>query len=869
MNRLFFIYIISIFFSVSCTKDTIEWPGPSIESRPWTRWWWMGNAADRENVSRELREMCQAGIGGVELTSIYGVKGEEQRFIEYLSPEFTEILKYTLEEAKNLGMGVDIPPGSGWRCGGPFVPEEKGLWSLQMNKFEVEKGVEWILPSGIERPSAVLFKGSDGSRVVLGPDDKFRPQTSGVVYVAGRIKNRDKVKRASKGGEGWAIDTFDEDITKWYLDEWDKRLGIGKGLIRCYFHDSFEYTGDFTYNFNQEFKSRRGYDIANYLDVLAEDCSDKEIVARVKSDYRETLSDLVLESFINPMTEWARKNLSMNRNQAHGSPGNILDLYAACDIPETEIYGSISHGKPNIYVNKFASSAAHVTGQKLISSESFTWLNEHWKVTTSDMVRATNRFLLAGINHMFFHGTCYSPEDADWPGWLFYASSQINNRNPLWRELPALFKYIERCQSVMQASKPQSDILIYWPYFDVAASEGKLFNHLGVHSDSIWLKKQPVGKLSEILTDAGYTFDYISDKQLSDCITEDGNIVTSGGAMYKAIVIPKTDYIPVSTLDHCQKLISEGGQVFFDKSLPESVPGLHNLKEREKILDKIKSELNKEKLTGNVSELLKISGILGESSLAEQGFYHTKMMLDGNIWYMIFNCSENMTDKYVSLNSGSKHYILLSPFTGEISLAEKNKNGVRIQLGAEEIVFVMCSDKDSGIRPHIYYDKNSDKKEIKGIWKISFAEGGPVIPGDISTAVLNSWTVMGDEETARFAGTARYTIEFDMENEQEAAFLDLGDVRDCARVTVNGKEAGTLLGPDYKVRIDNIIKGKNILEVEVTNVAANRIRDMDKKGIPWKKFYDINFISLGVGLFDASDWEIREAGLLGPVTIRF
>jgi hypothetical protein len=128
---------------------------------------------------------------------------------------------------------------------------------------------------------------------------------------------------------------------------------------------------------------------------------------------------------------------------------------------------------------------------------------------------------------------------------------------------------------------------------------------------------------------------------------------------------------------------------------------------------------------------------------------------------------------------------------------------------------------------------------------------------------------MGDEETARFAGTARYTIEFDMENEQEAAFLDLGDVRDCARVTVNGKEAGTLLGPDYKVRIDNIIKGKNILEVEVTNVAANRIRDMDKKGIPWKKFYDINFISLGVGLFDASDWEIREAGLLGPVTIRF
>jgi hypothetical protein len=124
--------ITALMLFLSCQNDSVSWPESTVESKPWTRWWWPGNAVDRENISRELQEMAAAGIGGVEITSIYGVQGEEQRDIEYLSPEFSEILKFTVGEAKRLGMGADIPPGSGWRCGGPFVPEEKGLWSLKM-----------------------------------------------------------------------------------------------------------------------------------------------------------------------------------------------------------------------------------------------------------------------------------------------------------------------------------------------------------------------------------------------------------------------------------------------------------------------------------------------------------------------------------------------------------------------------------------------------------------------------------------------------------------------------------------------------------------------------------------------------------------
>ena len=97
--------------------------------------------------------------------------------------------------------------------------------------------------------------------------------------------------------------------------------------------------------------------------------------------------------------------------------------------------------------------------------------------------------------------------------------------------------------------------------------------------------------------------------------------------------------------------------------------------------------------------------------------------------------------------------------------------------------------------------------------------------------------------------------------------LEFENVKDCARVRLNGKTLGTLLGPAFAVRADNLKTGKNLLEVEVTNVAANRIRDLDIRGVNWKKFYDINFISIESSVFDASGWDVKEAGLWGKVKI--
>src|SRR5205085_614068 len=145
--------------------------------------------------------------------------------------------------------------------------------------------------------------------------------------------------------------------------------------IGAYFHDSFEYTGDATPVLFDEFQRRREYDLARELPALVGK-GEADHVARVKSDYRQTIDELLLENFLIPLATWSHAHGSLVREQAHGSPGNLLDLYAASDIPETEIFGPLAGTDADPLVNKFASSAAHVAHRRFASAEAFTWLGE-------------------------------------------------------------------------------------------------------------------------------------------------------------------------------------------------------------------------------------------------------------------------------------------------------------------------------------------------------------------------------------------------------------------------------------------------------------------------------------------------------------
>jgi hypothetical protein len=158
---------------------------------------------------------------------------------------------------------------------------------------------------------------------------------------------------------------------------------------------------------------------------------------------------------------------------------------------------------------------------------------------------------------------------------------------------------------------------------------------------------------------------------------------------------------------------------------------------------------------------------------------------------------------------------------------------------------------------------------IEGNWNIEFIKGGPELPAAIVTGTLKSWTELGGAEAQRFAGTARYRIAFDAPAQNvDSWMLNLGDVRESARVRLNGQDVATAWSLPFELRLDGVVKpGRNDLEIEVTNVAANRIRDMDRRGVPWKIMREINFVDIRYQPLDASNWPLELSGLLGPIEL--
>src|SRR5690606_20522942 len=229
------------------------------------------------------------------------------------------------------------------------------------------------------------------------------------------------------------------------------------------------------------------------------------------------------------------------KNQAHGSPGNLIDLYAAVDIPEVETFGSsffpipglrrdsadIRNVDPDPIMLKFASSAAAITGKRLVSSETFTWLTEHFKTALSQCKPEVEQAFLAGVNHVFYHGITYSPEDVAWPGWLFYASVNFVPDNSWWPHLQGLNQYIERVQSVVQAGKPDNELLLYWPVFDNWDDPKGDLMQFTVHNIDKWLHPTPFYEEATRLQQHGYAVDFISDDLLSRASVSGGLIQPS------------------------------------------------------------------------------------------------------------------------------------------------------------------------------------------------------------------------------------------------------------------------------------------------------------------------------------------------------
>lgn len=916
------------------TSTEPGWPAITGETKPWSRWWWMGSSVNPGDLKAAMEAYAQAGLGGLEITPIYGVRGQESHFVSFLSPEWVKLFQFTLQEGQRLNLGIDLAMASGWPFGGPWVTPEDACKNMEFRTFTLKEGEQ--LKEKVTAIQEPLMRSVSGKKpgfpalkypISANADslqkwafDQVRfprpmplqtlmayPESGEILDLTGKV-NTDgtlewiapagnwkliavfegfhgkMVERAGPGGEGDVIDHFSSRAIDHYLDHF---TGVLKGQdisgLRAWFNDSYEVDdargeADFTPLLFDEFLKRRGYDLRRYLPaLLGEDTPENN--SRVLSDYRETISDLILENYTIRWQQWAAKGGKIIRNQAHGAPANILDLYAAADIPETE-------GEDIVKV-KTASSVAHITGKKLASSESATWLKDHFQASLADVKQAVDLFLLAGINHIFYHGTTFSPQDAPWPGWLFYAAVHFGPTNSFWDDFSTMNRYVTRAQSFLQAGKPDNDILLYYPIYDEYAVKGR--SRL-VHFDGS-ARGSSLRQTAMDLYNNGYAFDYISDRQISRLEEESGKIHSAGNT-WQTLVLPPLKLIPEETL---RKIVSlaENGATILMENFPKDVPGMGRIEERRKTFQSLKERLNFEPLpsglqmaktgkgrilTGKMSEMLKFAAIPVEPMFA-RGLHCIRRADGKTTTYFIANRGSEAVDGWVTLGKPLVSAVVYNPMNGRFGLTRVKNYGttgeVYLQLVPGESCLVQIFPEPVKAGEYPFLQIAGEKIPVKGPWKLTFLKGGPVLPGQVQIKESILWNDLEGETYKAFSGSATYQTSFPKPTAKADFYrLSLGEVYHSARISLNGKYLQTLISAPFTIDLPaSVFKKENRLEITVSNLMGNRIADMERKGEPYKIFYNINFPAKegqnrgADGLFTAIGWLPQKSGLAGPVTL--
>ena len=880
-----------------------DWYEEATVNRPFVRWWWHGSAVDPAGLTYNLEEFARQGLGGVEITPIFGVQGNEANDIPYLSEKWMSMLRHVSEENKRLGLQTEMNNGTGWPFGGPQVTEAESARKLVIRKWDVAAGKKVdgkIVPEDArQRRVATVEKimAVNGDRRI-DITDRLKKDTTlnwkapkggnWEVYALFAGRTFQKVKRAAPGGEGYVVNHYDSTAVKKYLDRFDKAFSGNQDIFpKVLFNDSYEvYGSDWTEGLFDKFAEDHGYRLEQYLPEFADTKNQTELRGRIVRDYRYTLGKILKENFTDVWTRWAHSHGAQIRNQSHGSPANIIDLYAVVDIPECESFGRSELDIPGLHptgpfrhsdadpaVLKFASSGAHLAGKPLVSAETLTWLTEHFHTSLSLAKPEIDQMMAAGVNHIFFHGAPYSPKGAAFPGWLFYASVNMSPTNTIWKDADGLFKYITRCQAFLTAGNPDSDVLLYFPIDDLWQRQDGIYMMFDIHSMD---KKMPeVKQMVRELVNAGLDPDYLSDALAQDLeVGSNGSIVSKGGNVYKALIVPPVNFMPVETLETLKRLKEQGGNVIFTGHLPKDVPGLGNLEERRNRLKALESEMATP--AKDLQAAIRMTGARPEP-LRERGVSLLRRTneVDGHNYFLAL-LSGNAIDGWETLATPAESVMIFDPLTGKKGMARTRKgiNGnteIYLQVEPGQSLLLKTFPGKVDAEDWAYYKKAGDPYVINKGWSIEFVESEPSIEGVFKTDTLTAWTNLPVDAAKVNTGTARYSVDFTLPDGVSADewLLDLGDLRESARVYVNGAEAGTVWSVPFAIEIGKLLKpGVNHLDIDVTNLPANRIADYDRKGKKWKIFKDANVASVtNSKVVDFSEWETVPAGLNSKVSL--
>ncbi len=880
------------------------------------RWWWFGPAATKPEITRELEQMKSAGIGGVEVANLYPLALDDPATgfhnTPYLSAEHLDALRWANEEARRLGLRIDITLCSGWPYGGPEIPVTQAAGKLRVETVPVAGGEtrvqEPYIDQGEELISAFLISGSSAPKAfastsetpqpvdppvtgwyTLAPDSQ--PRTL-LVFISSRTGMM--VKRPSVGAEGFVLDHYDRAALETHL------RFVGEPLLSAFgdhppyaiFSDSLEdYASDWTPALLAEFQKRRGYDLRPHLPALVMNAGPG--TAAVRHDWGRTLTELANENYLEPLRAWAQEHHTLLRSQTYGFPPVTLSSNRYADLIEGE-------GKATFLMwrefsdTRWAASAGHLFHRPVISSETWTWLDSPaFRATPLDMKAEADLHFLQGINQLVGHGWPYSPPSAGEPGWRMYAAAVFNAHNPWFFAMHDLTACLQRVSFALRQGQPANDVALLLPNDDVwsnfivrperrrSPTSAAGFDESGSNVTIDESMGHYLGQhvIAQIL-DAGFNLDFI-----------DADAIDSVGIPYRVLVLPDVDRVPVATYEKILDFARKGGIVIATKRVPATAPGLMHAEEDSSHLKQLSAELfhsniataqfleDETQLGAALKKLARPDMVLTPPA-PQIGFIHRK--LAGGDLYFVANTSNQPAKTTAAFRDAAAHAETWDAFTGQV-IGVADPHSIDLDLAPYESKLIFFSD---AAEPGASTPKRPESvlEDLSGPWKVAFGETG--IAENIDR--LASWA--DDVKTKYFSGVATYEKSFELDPGKLGAdakiLLDFGQasprplpsppgqnnmkayldapVREAAEVFVNGQQAGVVWRPPYRIDVTRFVhEGSNGLRIVVGNTAINELAG---KALPdyrllWDR-YGMRFVPQNM-----ENLHPLPSGLLGPVTL--
>ena len=707
---------------------------------------------------------------------------------------------------------------------------------------------------------------------MLQPDGTLSwqvPKGSWTIMRFGCRNNGAVTRPAPMQGLGFEADKMDTAALNAHLDAYVGKilshLGSNAGLKTLHM-DSWEVgSQNWTPLFRTEFIKRRGYDPLPFYPVYAGYIiQSRETSERFLWDLRQTANELILERHALAVKHYShRRDLKLSIEPYDMNPTADLDLGAIADIPMCEFW-SKGYGFNTTFSCIEATSIAHVSGEPVVQAESFTADDrEAWKQYPGSMKDQTDWALATGINKFYFHTFAHKPNaDSLSPGMnMGPYGVHWDRKETWWSMVPAYHRYLSRCSFLLQQGKPVADIL----YLTPEGAPQVFLPPPSAMSDDPWLPNRK-----------GFNFDGCSPAQLNAAEVQDGRIVFPGGASYQVLILPA---VAAMTPGLLKKLVAlqKAGATLIGPPLPQRAPGLSGYPASDQQVKDLARQItpvwkNAWASTDLYPGYAPIAKYLAEKKLApdftatDSLRYTHRTAPDWDI-YFVSNTTARQLDATTQFRTTKGSPQLWDPITGESRpLPQFTQQGTQttipLSFAPYQSYFIVFEKNIAHPEALSNFYTPTTIATLDGPWTVSFDPhwGGPK---EIVFDRLADWTQNPNNDIKYYSGLAKYTKTFDLPKQPTGrSYLDLGEVANIARVTLNGKDLGVVWTAPWRVDITGLIKQKhNQLQIEVANRWPNRLIGdetlPDDHKYTWSTFRPYK-----------KDSPLLRSGLLGPVTIR-